>query len=109
MENRRTSKCSIMEEVHEMRRKISAEFGHDLKRLGAYCQELETEMRKSGKYRFVDPPSEKPESEVDAFDALVSVQLAPEEFEVIETLAKSRGIPPEDLIREWVLEHIETR
>ncbi len=30
MENRKTSECSIMEEVHEMRRKISAEFGHDL-------------------------------------------------------------------------------
>ncbi len=109
MENRKTSECSIMEEVHEMRRKISAEFGHDLNRLVAYYQELGTEMRKSGRYKFVDPPSEKPESEVDAFGSLVSVQLAPEEFEVIETLAKSRGISPENLIREWVLEHIETR
>ena len=59
MENGKTSECSIMEEVREMRRKISAEFGHDLKRLGAYYQELETEMRKSGKYRFVDPPNKE--------------------------------------------------
>ena len=42
-----------------------------------------------------------------AFDTSVSVQLAPEEFEVIETLAKSRGISSANLIREWVLEHIE--
>ena len=66
--------CSIMDEVGEMRRKISAEFGHDLNQLVAYYQELETEMRKSGKYKFVDPPSENSESEEDVFDSLVSVQ-----------------------------------
>ena len=43
------------------------------------------------------------------FDTSVSVQLAPEEFEVIQTLAKSRGISSANLIREWVLEHIEVR
>ncbi|MCE2402690.1 hypothetical protein J4G08_17635 [Candidatus Poribacteria bacterium] len=41
------------------------------------------------------------------FDNSVSVQLEPEEFEIIETLAKSRGISPENLIREWVVERIE--
>lgn len=41
------------------------------------------------------------------FDSIVSVQLAPEEFEVIETLAKSRGISPANLIREWVVERID--
>ncbi len=98
--------CSIMEEVREIRRKISEEFGHDLNRLVAYYQELETEMRKSGKYKFVDPPNEKPGSKKVVFDSLVSVQFAPEEFEAIETLAKSRGISPENLIQEWVLERI---
>ena len=63
-----------MDEVGEMRRRISAEFGHDPNQLVAYYQELETEMRKSGKYMFVDPPSENPESEEDVFDSLVSVQ-----------------------------------
>ena len=109
MENKEIMECSIMDEVREMRRKISAEFGHDLNQLVAYYQGLENEMRKSGKYKFADPPSEKPKSEEDVFDSLVSVQLAPEEFEVIETLAKSRGISPGNLIREWVLEHIEAR
>ena len=61
MENKETMACSIMDEVHEMRRKISEEFGHDLNRLVAYYQELETEMRESGKYKFLDPPNEKPE------------------------------------------------
>ena len=33
-----------MEEVREMRRKISTEFGHDLNRLVAYYQELENKV-----------------------------------------------------------------
>ena len=107
MKNGNTSERSIMDEVHEMRRKISEEFGHDANRLVVYYKELEDEIRKSGEYKFADPPSEKSESEEVAFDSLVSVQLAPEEFEVIETLAKSRGISSGKLIREWVLEHIE--
>ena len=106
MKNKEVMKCSIMEEVREMRRKISAEFGHDLNRLVAYYQEVEDEMRKSGKYKFADLPNEKPEFEEDVFDLTVSVQLAPEELEAIETLAKSRGISPENLIREWVVERI---
>ncbi|MDE0424030.1 MAG: hypothetical protein OXN25_04065 [Candidatus Poribacteria bacterium] len=107
MGSKKIMECSIMEEVREMRRKISEEFGHDLGRLVAYYQELETEMRKSGKYKFVDPPSEKPGSEEVVFDSLVSVQLDSEEFEVIKTLAKSRGISPANLIREWVVQRID--
>lgn len=41
------------------------------------------------------------------FDSIVSVQLAPEELETIETLAKSRGISPANLIPEWVVERID--
>ena len=107
MENKEIMECSIMEEVREMRRKISAEFGHDLNRLVAYYQELENEMRKSGKYKFADPPSENPNLKKNVFDNSVSVQLKPEEFEIIETLAKSRGISPANLIREWVVERIK--
>ena len=96
-----------MDEVREMRRKISAEFGHDLNRLVAYYQEMENEMRKSGKYKFADLPSE--EFEKDVFTSSVPVQLEPKELETIETLAKSRGISPENLIREWIVERIATR
>ncbi len=43
------------------------------------------------------------------FENLVAVCLEPEEFEIIETLAKSRGISPENLIREWIVERIAAR
>ena len=52
----------VVKEVREMRYKISEECGHDLNKLIAYYQKVEKEMRKSGKYKFVDPepPVEKP-------------------------------------------------
>ena len=51
----------VVKEVREMRMKISEECGHDLNRLIAYYQKVGKEMRKSGKYKFVDPehPDEK--------------------------------------------------
>ncbi len=51
-----------LDEIHRIRRKISARFDHDVDKLIAHYQALEKEYRKSGKYKFVDPPSEKPES-----------------------------------------------
>ena len=41
------------------------------------------------------------------FETLVPLRLEPEEFEIIEGLAQSRGLSPANLIREWVLEQIE--
>ena len=52
---RSTEMNEVVKEVREMRMKISEECGHDLNRLLAYYQEVEKEMRKSGKYKFVDP------------------------------------------------------
>ena len=63
MENKENMECSIMDEVREMRRKISAEFGHDFNKLAAYYQKLDKEMRESGKYKFAALPNEKPESD----------------------------------------------
>ena len=59
-----TEMNEVVKEVREMRMKISEKCGHDLNRLLAYYQEVEKEMRKSGKYKFVDPepPAEKPTS-----------------------------------------------
>ena len=53
----------VVEEVREIRMKISEECGHDLNRLIAYYQKVGEELRKSGKYKFVDPEpaAEKPE------------------------------------------------
>ena len=39
---------------------ISEKFNHDATKLGTYYRELDKKYRKSGKYKFVDPPSEKP-------------------------------------------------
>lgn len=59
---RSTEMNEVVKEVREMRMKISEKCGHDLNKLFAYYQEVEKEMRKSGKYKFVDPepPAEKP-------------------------------------------------
>ena len=58
---RSTEMNEVVKEVREMRMKISEECGHDLNKLLAYYQKVEKEMRKSGKYKFVDPepPAEK--------------------------------------------------
>ena len=39
-------------------------------------------------------------------EAVVKVQLEPEEIEALDEIAKSRGVASGDLIREWVLEKI---
>ncbi len=49
-----------LDEIHRIRREISARFDHDARKLGEYYRELDKKYRKSGKYKFVDPPTEKP-------------------------------------------------
>ena len=51
-----------IDEIRRIRREISARFDHDVNKLCEYYRKLEQEYRKSGKYKFVDPPSEKPKS-----------------------------------------------
>ena len=60
----------VVKEVREMRMKISEECGHDLYRLLAHYQEVGKRLRKTGKYKFVEPepPSEKPASKEEAAD-----------------------------------------
>jgi predicted phosphatase len=41
-------------------------------------------------------------------EAVVKIQLEPEEIEALNEIAKSRGVGSADLIREWVLERIQT-
>ena len=49
-----------IDEIRRIRREISARFDHDVGNLIVHYQALEEEYRKSGKYKFVDPPPEKP-------------------------------------------------
>lgn len=51
--------CEI-DEIRRIRQEISARFDHDARKLGEYYRELDKKYRKSGKYKFVDPPSKKP-------------------------------------------------
>ena len=51
-----------IDEIRRIRREISARFDHDVDKLIAHYQALEEKYRKSGKYKFVDPPNEKPEA-----------------------------------------------
>ena len=51
-------------EIRRIRREISARFDHDVRQTDRVTiKQLEKEYRKSGKYKFVEPPSEKPEKE----------------------------------------------
>ena len=60
----------VVKEVREMRMKISEKYGHDLYKLLAHYQEVEERLRKTGKYKFVEPepPAEKPASNDEAAD-----------------------------------------
>lgn len=40
-------------------------------------------------------------------EAVVKVQLEPEEIEALNEIAKAKGLGSADLIREWVLEKIQ--
>ena len=51
-----------LDEIHRIRQEISVRFDHDVDRLIAHYQALEKEFRKSGQYKFVDPPDENPEA-----------------------------------------------
>ena len=52
-----------IDEIHRTRREIFDRFDRDFNKLIVHYQTLEREYRKSGKYKFVDPPTEKPKAE----------------------------------------------
>ena len=47
----------IIDEIRRVRHEISAECGHDPKRLLEYYLELERKMKETGEFRFADAPS----------------------------------------------------
>ena len=52
-----------IDEIRATRRKISAQFGHDPRRLMAHYMELEKQLEREG-YRFADTPVESPQAAV---------------------------------------------
>ena len=51
-----------IDEIRRIRREISGRFDHDVNKLCEYYRKLEQKYRKSGRYKFVDPPDEKQEA-----------------------------------------------
>ena len=47
----------LIDEIRTTRRKISAEFGHDPRRLVAHYMEMDRRMRAAGTHRIVDAPA----------------------------------------------------
>ena len=47
----------IIDEIRRVRHQISAECGHDPKRLLEYYLELERKLKETGEFRFADAPS----------------------------------------------------
>jgi hypothetical protein len=43
-----------IDEIRDVRGKISAEFGHDVRRLMAHYVEYENELKREGKYHFAE-------------------------------------------------------
>ena len=43
-----------IDEIRRIRHQISAEHGHDLRKLAEHYRDIEKEFRESGRYRFVD-------------------------------------------------------
>jgi len=43
-----------IDEIREVRRKISAEFGHDPRRLMAHYVEYEKQLKREGRYHFAE-------------------------------------------------------
>ena len=49
-----------IDEIREVRRKISAECGHDPRRLVAHYVEYQERLRREGKFRFYQASAEEP-------------------------------------------------
>lgn len=46
-----------IEEVRQARHEISRECGHDLHKVASYYRKVEEELRRSGRFKFEEPPS----------------------------------------------------
>ena len=53
-----------IDNVREVRRKISAECGHDAQRLFVHYKEMEEGLRADGKYQFIEGDEVAPETPV---------------------------------------------
>lgn len=59
MDNETILACEEVKDIRKIRHEISAEFGHDVSLLAAYCQTLESNLRQSGEYTFAETQPRK--------------------------------------------------
>ena len=52
-----------IDDIRRIRREVSAKHGHDLRKVVEYYRRIESELRESGRYRFVDQAAQPLESE----------------------------------------------
>lgn len=64
MENETILACEEVKDIRKIRHEISAEFGHDVSLLAAYCQTLESNLRQSGEYTFAETQPRKDTSKL---------------------------------------------
>jgi hypothetical protein len=62
--NKKKKTDPAIDEIRETRRQISAEFGHDPRRLMAHYIEFEKQLEREGYFRFADAPVAEPEQAV---------------------------------------------
>lgn len=46
-----------IDEIRRIRRHVSAQHGHDLRKVAEYYRSVEKRLRESGRYNFADEPS----------------------------------------------------
>ena len=64
MDNETILACEEVKDIRKIRHEISAEFGHDVSLLAAYCQTLESYLRQSGEYTFAETQPRKDTSKL---------------------------------------------
>lgn len=64
MDNETILACEEVKDIRKIRHEISAEFGHDVSLLAAYCQTLESNLRQSGEYTFAETQTRKDTSKL---------------------------------------------
>jgi len=49
-----------IDEIRRIRHQISADHGHDLRKVADYYRNVEQELRQSGRYKFIDEQPQQP-------------------------------------------------
>lgn len=54
-----------IQEIRRIRHQVSSEHGNDLRALGEYYHQIENELKKTGKYRFIEKEHDSKEKQTE--------------------------------------------